>query len=108
MEEHACLKRRLASLAAMDEMMTLSPTSTLPVRVFLAKQPMIGITSSTESVVKEAISSIERDRRGSRIGRIKRKLRNRCTWIDEYLSDKAIYSSGDFRNTFGVTVPMFR
>ena len=53
---------------------------------------------------------LRRDKRGgSSIGRLKRKARTPSRWIKDYLDpETSIYSSSDFRDTFGVSVDVFR
>ncbi len=56
------------------------------------------------------ISHILRDKRGgSRHGRLKRKNRLPCRWKEQYLDEETrMYSSKDFRATFGVPVGVYR
>ncbi len=102
-------KRLLACISSM-EMMESTPFNTSHLsRSLLVQQSLPRMASAVDSAVNSAIDAVVKDRRtGSRIGRMKAKLRPHCTWIRDYLSTEAIFSNDDFRMTFGVSIAMFK
>ena len=63
-----------------------------------------------EATLETSMLELRRDKRGgSRVGRRKRKDRIPCLWLQQYLDpESAIYTSKEFRDTFGVPKEVFR